>query len=122
VSDRVHFAGHVPDVAAVYAAADAFTLPTTYEAFPLVSLEAAAAGLPLLITPVSGVEDLIEDGSNGWFVERSASSIAERLLELTDPQLRERLARSARKSAEPYAWDGVIKRYLELYEELTGPD
>jgi UDP-glucose:(heptosyl)LPS alpha-1,3-glucosyltransferase len=118
VFERVHFAGHVPEVAAVYAAADAFALPTTYEAFPLVSLEAAAAGLPLLITQVSGVEDLIEEGSNGWFVERDAGSIAERLRPLADPQLRERLARSARESARMYAWDAVIKRYLDLYDEL----
>jgi glycosyltransferase involved in cell wall biosynthesis len=64
------------------------------------------------------VEDLIEEGSNGWFVGRDAGSIAERLRTLADPQLRERLARSARESARMYAWDGVIKRYLDLYDEL----
>jgi len=104
VSDRVHFA---------------FILPTTYEAFPLVSLEAAAAGLPLLIARVSGVEDLIIDGVNGWFVEHDACSIARRLQALTDPAQRERMGRSARDSVRPFSWDNVVQRYSALYAELA---
>ena len=65
---RLHFLGSVDQMPRLYAAADAFVLPTSYETFSLVTYEAAAAGLPLLVTRVSGVEDLLADGLNGWFI------------------------------------------------------
>ena len=54
----------------VYALADAFVLPSSYETFSLVTFEAAASGLPLLATPVNGVRELIDDGRNGFLIDR----------------------------------------------------
>ena len=69
-----------------YAAADALLLPSSYEAFSLVMLEAAAAGLPLLVPRINGAEELVREGINGWFVPPAAEQIAERLRELAaDP-------------------------------------
>ena len=118
--DRVRFAGTTSEPAPYYASADAFVLPTAYEAFPLAGLEAAAAGLPLLASQVNGLEELIEDGSSGWFVERDGDVIAERLRTLAaDPGLRARMGAAARGSTERYTWDRVVDAYVKLYDTLA---
>jgi UDP-glucose:(heptosyl)LPS alpha-1,3-glucosyltransferase len=120
VADRVRFAGEAAAVGPFYSAADGFVLPTAYEAFPLVSLEAAAAGLPLLITPVNGVEELLVEGGNGWFIERDAGVIADRLGRLaTDPGLRRSMGVAAREAAAGFGWPQVIDRYSQHYERLA---
>jgi glycosyltransferase involved in cell wall biosynthesis len=117
---RLHFLGRRTDMPTVYAAADAFVFPTAYEAFPLVALEAAASGLPLLITHVNGVSDLLHDGVNGWFIERNAADIATRLRTLqSDPALGRSMAASARLAAQPYSWEAMALAYRGLYDRLA---
>jgi len=119
-ADRVHFAGSTDAPARYFAAADAFVLPTLYEAFALVMLEAAAAGLPLVVTPVNGTEELVRDGVNGWLVVRDGAVIARRLHELReDSQLRTAMSRAARGSAQHYGWDGVVESSVALYGRLA---
>jgi glycosyltransferase involved in cell wall biosynthesis len=76
----VLLAGVQREVEKYYAAADAFLLPSYYEANPLVAMEAVAVGLPLLITPFSGSEMTIRDGVNGLLLayepERMSAQIA----------------------------------------------
>jgi glycosyltransferase involved in cell wall biosynthesis len=121
VEDRVIFAGRHPDTERFYAAADAFVFPTTYEAFPLVALEAAAAGVPLIATRVNGVEELVRDGESGRIVARSGEEFGRALAELgADPALRDRMGQAARDASAQYAWETVVERYSALYEELAG--
>jgi UDP-glucose:(heptosyl)LPS alpha-1,3-glucosyltransferase len=121
-ADRLHFLGRVTDMPGVYAAADAFVFPTTYEAFPLVVLEAAASGLPLLVTRVNGVEELLADQRSGWFVPRDAADIARRLNELrADPELRRRMGLTARATVTEYTWQAMADAYIDLYAELSSP-
>jgi len=116
---RLHLLGLVHDMPRLYAAADAFVFPTAYEAFPLVALEAAASGLPLLVTRVNGVEDLLRDGVNGWFVAADAADIARRLTQLSDdPELAERLSAQASAAASAFSWEAMTDGYLRLYTEL----
>ena len=79
VEQRVHLLGVTRDVQLVYQLADALVFPSSYEAFSLVTLEAAASGLPILATPVSGVRELIEDGRSGFLISQEPSVIGERL-------------------------------------------
>jgi UDP-glucose:(heptosyl)LPS alpha-1,3-glucosyltransferase len=116
----VEFLGIRNDVAALYREADAFVLPTAYETFSLVAYEAAASGLPLLIPRVSGTTELIEHGVNGWFVERSATDIADHLnLLAADPGQAAAMATAARSSALAWDWDRMVQSHLELYRELA---
>jgi UDP-glucose:(heptosyl)LPS alpha-1,3-glucosyltransferase len=116
---RLHFLGSVRDTPRLYAAGDAFVLPTDYEAFPLVALEAAASALPLLVSRVNGVEELLRDGHNGWFVLRDAADIARRLNELrADPQLAGRMAAAARSATLRFSWEAMVEGYLSVYAEL----
>jgi glycosyltransferase involved in cell wall biosynthesis len=117
---RVIFLGHKTDTAPYYAAADGLVMPTAYEAFPLVTLEAAAAGLPLLVSRVSGVEELIVEGENGWFVGRDADDIAGRLRELAgDRPKAQAMGISARRTSARFEWGQAIDAYDRLYEQLA---
>lgn len=119
-ASRLHVLGAVNDMPRLYAAADAFVFPTAYEAFPLVVLEAAASGLPLLVTCVNGVEDLLHDGVNGWFITQSGADIGRRLSQLhRDPELRRAMGGAARRSAGRFSWDAMADGYLSLYGELV---
>lgn len=121
VAHAVHWAGVSRDVAPLYQVADALLFPTSYEAFPLVALEAAASGLPLLATPVNGIRELLTDGENGFLIDADPHDIAARLRLLgEDPALRERLGAAARTAALDYSWAKMVERHDALYERLAG--
>jgi UDP-glucose:(heptosyl)LPS alpha-1,3-glucosyltransferase len=123
VESRVMLLGRVNDPASLYRAADALVFPTSYEAFPLVLLEAAASGLPLLATRVNGAEDLLIDGVNGWFITQDGLDIAEHLNELrSSPELAHKMGRAARDAVASFTWDAMAERYRSLYSELLVSD
>lgn len=120
VSERVIFAGGRSDLPTIYPAADAFVLPTLYETFALVCLEAMASGLPVLASPVGGIEDYLRDGKNGFHIDRDPSAIAatlERLL--SDPALYARIREEGLATARNYAWEKIGQQYLRLFDELN---
>jgi UDP-glucose:(heptosyl)LPS alpha-1,3-glucosyltransferase len=120
VDQAVRFAGVSRDTAPLYRLADAFVFPTSYEAFPLVALEAAASGLPILAPPVNGIRELVRDGVNGYLVDRDPRTIADRLRRLSsDPGLRERIAQEARRSALQYSWERMVARHDALYADAA---
>lgn len=117
--ERVRFEGGVADPTPYYAGADGFVLPTAYETFSLVTYEAAAAGLALLVSRVSGVEDILVHGRNGWFIDRDADLIAKRLQELAgDGALRASLGAAARAEALRFEWSRAVEAYERLYRDL----
>lgn len=119
VEARVHWLGVTRDVPLTLAAADALVFPSAYEAFPLVALEAAAAALPILATPVNGVRELIEDGVSGLLIDAASGSIAARLRELAaDEGLRRRIGAAARESVMRFTWERMVRRHHQLYQEL----
>jgi UDP-glucose:(heptosyl)LPS alpha-1,3-glucosyltransferase len=120
VAERVHWLGVVPDIEVVYGLADAFALPSGYETFSLVTFEAAASGLAILATPVSGVRELIEDGRSGYLIPADPEAIAQCLRELgADPQLRARLGAAARAAAGAFGWEEMVREHHHLYAGLT---
>jgi glycosyltransferase involved in cell wall biosynthesis len=121
VGERIRWLGVTSDVQLVYQLADAFVLPSAYETFSLVTFEAAANGLPILATPVSGVRELIEDRRNGFLIGRDPSEIAGLLRLLADDgELRARLGAAARDSALAYSWTRMADEHHELYARLAG--
>ncbi len=73
----ITFAGATPHVEAEFAASDAFLFPSHSEAFGLVTLEAAASGLPLFLTRHQGAAMMLKDGINGRYLEPNAEAIAD---------------------------------------------
>jgi glycosyltransferase involved in cell wall biosynthesis len=120
VGERIRWLGVTSDVQVVYQLADAFILPSAYETFSLVTFEAAASGLAILATPVSGVRELIEDGRNGYLISREADQIAPLLKRLgEDPELRRRLGAAARESALGFSWSRMVAGHDRLYSRLA---
>jgi glycosyltransferase involved in cell wall biosynthesis len=125
VGDRVQFFGFQRNVAPFYQAADLFVFPSFYEAFPLVALEAAASGLPIIATPVSGVDELVGADEAGLLVERSAEAVGAAIARLaSDPVARTRMGLSARRRVAAYTWDkavaSVVDAYISLLSERVG--
>ncbi|MDP2710960.1 MAG: glycosyltransferase family 4 protein [Solirubrobacteraceae bacterium] len=118
VRDRLHFAGAVSDPERYMAAGDAFVLPTSYETFSMATFEAAACGLPLVNTRVSGAEEIVVDGLTGHTIEPNADSVAHALVRLNDAEERRQMGRAALDASAAYGWDPVVDGYVELYAQL----
>jgi glycosyltransferase involved in cell wall biosynthesis len=119
LGDQVRFFGVQSEPERHYQAADIFLFPTLYEAFSLVTLEAAACGLPLIATRVSGIEETVGHEEAGLFVQPEAGSIAAAVTRLAaDPVLRRRLGAQARARALLFTWDQSVSKVLELYRQL----
>jgi glycosyltransferase involved in cell wall biosynthesis len=118
--DRISFVGLQRDVRPYLWSSDAFLLPSAFEIFPLVCLQAAAAGLPLITTRVHGVDEYAVPGVTGWLVERNAESIAAAMREaVADPAATARMGTEARKRVEQYgeesfhaSWNTLLDTYI----------
>ena len=91
----------------LYQSASVFVLPSLIEGFARVVLEAMACGVPVVVTPNTGAEDVVSEGNEGFVVPiRDADAIAERLRHLYEnPSAREQMGRAARRTAEQNTWD-----------------
>jgi UDP-glucose:(heptosyl)LPS alpha-1,3-glucosyltransferase len=115
LGDRVVFCGFQPDIEDFYAAADIFVYPSSYEAFSLVTLEAAGAGLPLVVTMTNGTDELVRSGENGLVVEPSPTAVAEALCLLADDaSLRSRMGAAARAASAGFTREPVAGSLLRL--------
>jgi glycosyltransferase involved in cell wall biosynthesis len=79
LGNRVKFAGMQSDVRPYLWSSDVFVFPSLYETFSLVTYEAAASGLPIVVSQLYGVEDLVRDGDNGFLIETSVAGVREGL-------------------------------------------
>jgi glycosyltransferase involved in cell wall biosynthesis len=122
LGSQIRFTGMQQDIRPYLWVADAFAFPSFYEAFPLVSLEAAAAGLPLIATPVNGVEEFLRDGENGILVESTPEGIAhglKRFLALS-PEARRDLRKRAQQDVEQYAPEKFVAAWRAFYSRWMG--
>ncbi len=121
IEDRVSFAGpQKPEaLAAFYEAADVFVYPSLYENFGQPMLEAAAAGLPLVATPVGVARELVQNGETGFLTDGDPKNIRQNIERLRDNGLRRSMGKNISKLAsERYNWNAIIQQYLELYRSL----
>lgn len=100
-----------------YSAADVLIMPSHYESFGMVALEAMACGTPVVASQVGGLAFLVQDGQTGFVVpDGDPSALSERLtLLLTDSNLRQKLGQQAALYARQYAWEKVIDQILDVY-------
>jgi glycosyltransferase involved in cell wall biosynthesis len=123
VGQRSNFAsylGEVPNAGTcLIPTLDAVVLPSRYEGLPMLLLEAFAAGVPVIATPVGGVPELVDSGSNGFLVEPTAEAIARRIVEMCeDRALYSTLAANAMATfQERFTMEACGRRYLELYTD-----
>jgi D-inositol-3-phosphate glycosyltransferase len=105
-----------------YSAADAVVVPSQYESFGLVALEAMACGTPVVASQVGGLAFLIQDGVTGYTVPADdPQALADRLTTLVNnPELRQRMGERAASTAREYRWQRIADRVLNVYREVTG--
>jgi UDP-glucose:(heptosyl)LPS alpha-1,3-glucosyltransferase len=78
-----------------------------------------ASGLPVLASPVGGIEDYLINGENGFHIQRDAEDIALKLDRvLNDATLHARLRGNGLATAKNYSWEKIAKQYLFLFNEL----
>jgi len=122
IGARVALAGRVEHEALVnyYNAADLLALPSAYESFGLVTLEALACGTPVVATAVGGAASIIEEGLNGTIIDHPDSAAVARGLERALIQLRHRefSSRAIRNSVAGFGWDRITGMILRVYDEL----
>jgi glycosyltransferase involved in cell wall biosynthesis len=121
LGDRVRLVGARADARAVLGAADALVLSSRWEGLPLVALEAAVAGVPIVATDVRGVRELFRDGEAARLVPADdAVALAGALREvLGDGALSARLVAGARRVAEANGEEQMVASYVAIYEELA---
>jgi len=110
------------DLPALYRSADVFVLPSLVEGFARVILEAMACGLPVIVTPNTGAEDVVRDGVEGHIVPiRDPEAIADRLVHLhRDDCARTRMGDRARERAEQFPWERYGMRLVEILGDGRG--
>jgi glycosyltransferase involved in cell wall biosynthesis len=118
IGDRVRFVGMQTDVRPFLHTSDVFVLPSAYETFSLVALEAAAAGIPLLVTALHGVEEYVREGRNGFVVERNADAVAAGIAKFValSPAERTALGLTARQDASRYRLDAFVDAWRTVYK------
>jgi 1,2-diacylglycerol 3-alpha-glucosyltransferase len=120
VAERVTFTGSVPfeEVPAYLKAADVFSFASVTETQGLVTIEAMAAGLPVVAVDGSGTRDIIEHGKQGFLVENDAEALAKGLNELlSDSQLMKRFSHNALKKAKSFDVNLLTKQIVSVYEQ-----
>jgi len=100
-----------------YADADVFVLASRHENFGMVAAEAAAAGVPSVVTDRCGIADLLRDRA-GLVVPYDAGAVREAIVRLLgDEELRTRLAAGAHAVAAEWSWPKIVERQRTLYAD-----
>jgi glycosyltransferase involved in cell wall biosynthesis len=125
ISKSVHFVGLRDDVPDCLAAMDVFVFPSHYEGLPGALLEAMAAGLPCVATPVDGNSELLEAFESGLFFEPGdhAAMASALVLVLTHSDLAAELGAAARERAhEGFDVASMVAGFEAVYERVLGTD
>jgi glycosyltransferase involved in cell wall biosynthesis len=111
-----------PELADAYASAQATVYMARREPYGLASLEAQAAGSPVIVSAEGGLPETIDPGRSGWAVARTAAAVAAKLDQLEEPGVREAASAAARAHAASATWARSARSLEMIFEQLSaGP-
>jgi D-inositol-3-phosphate glycosyltransferase len=103
-----------------YSAAEVLVMPSHYESFGMVALEAMACGTPVVASQVGGLAFLVQDGVTGYSVpDQDPDALADRLTKiLCDSSIRSQMGQQAAEYARQYSWPIITSQIISVYEEI----
>jgi glycosyltransferase involved in cell wall biosynthesis len=121
LGDRFQFLGQRDDVLRLLAGADAFVLPSTIEGLGVALMEATSMALPIVATSVGGVPEILEDEVDALLIPPGESApLFEAMRRLaTDPELRVRLGREAKRGSSQFDMENVSRAIGDIYEQAV---
>jgi glycosyltransferase involved in cell wall biosynthesis len=116
--EHVVFLGEVSEIPELLATFAVFAFPSLYEGFSVAVVEAQAAGVPVVATPVGAIREAVLDGETGYLVPvRDAEALAERIVHVLDhPGEARRVAAEARRRAQAFSEDRMVAETIALYQ------
>ncbi|MCG2796679.1 MAG: glycosyltransferase [Actinomycetia bacterium] len=125
LSENVVFLGRVSGEELVkwYNRVEVMVVPSIFEGFGIVCIEAMACGTPVIATECPGVVDIIDDKRNGILVNRNRSELAGAITELLgDKELRNAMARAGREDViERFSWNVIVEKFVKVYRQASRP-
>jgi glycosyltransferase involved in cell wall biosynthesis len=119
---RIQLLGYRNDVASLMRACSALILPSLWEGLPNVILEAMAAGLPVICTPVDGSRELVVADHTGWLAKTGSStslrSVIENWLAADSTTIQEITQNAKTIVTQRFTWDSAVAGYARLYRSL----
>ncbi len=124
IKDKIRFLGSISpnEIPKYLSQADIFVRPSRSEGLGSAFLEAMAAGVPVIATPVGGIPDFLRHGETGFFCEAENPTDLARKIEtiLYDKTLMNKLVENARKLVEEkYNWDKITEQMKQIYYETV---
>ncbi|RGP45261.1 hypothetical protein BTW32_25760 [Bacillus thuringiensis] len=119
--DRVIFVGNRDDIPEMLAQSQIFILTSNWEGLPLSVIEAMRSGLPVIASNVGGLGELVQDGKNGFLVEKgNKSMLREKITVLIENfELRERMGLSGRRRyIENFTFEKMVNETLSFYQTI----
>ena len=120
IAERVTFTGeiHFSEVPVYLKAADVFGFASVTETQGLVTMEAIAAGLPVVAVDGSGTRDIIENGKQGWLVPNDPEALADSINRLLDsPEKMRKFRRGALRKAKTFEMKNCAKQMVKVYKQ-----
>ena len=104
-----------------YSAAAMVVMPSHYESFGMVALEAMACGTPVIASEVGGLAYLVRDGETGFTIpDQEPDTLCEKISWLlNDHELHETMSQRAVEYAQDYAWEKIAKQIVDVYKSLV---
>lgn len=121
LSQRVHFVGATHDVVDYYGAGDLFVLPTQYDPFSNVCLEAMACGLPVITTMENGAAEVVAQGTSGFLQENpdSHEELAKWLEQCLDREKLKEMGERAEETSRAFTLERNLEETLALFRQIA---